>query len=79
MKLDLNMLWFSGRHSFAAHHGLNANAPRTGFLSDGYISVDHVELDIQEMMQMGKRAATSYPDSSSNSVLDGAASIMSNR
>ncbi|CAL8270027.1 unnamed protein product [Arctogadus glacialis] len=45
----------------------------------GYISVDHVELDIQEMMQMGKRAATSYPDSSSNSVLDGAASIMSNR
>ncbi|CAL8307068.1 unnamed protein product [Lota lota] len=44
----------------------------------GYVSVDHVKLDIQEMMQMGRRAATSYPDSS-NSVLDGAASTLSNR
>lgn len=31
---------------------------------DGYIAVDHVELDIKEMLELGKRAANTHKTSS---------------
>lgn len=40
---------------------------------DGYIPVDNMELDIKEMMEMGKRANTSRQHSGSNTLeVDGA-------
>lgn len=29
-----------------------------GFLLDGYVSVEHVELDIKEMLELGKKVNT---------------------
>lgn len=29
------------------------------FLPDGYVAVDHVELDIKEMLELGKKTANS--------------------
>lgn len=31
--------------------------PLTLFVPDGYVAVDHVELDIKEMLELGKKAA----------------------
>ena len=33
---------------------------------DGYIAVDHVELDIQEMLELGKKAAISRKSTNNN-------------
>ena len=34
------------------------------FLPDGYVSVEHVELDIKEMLELGKKANTHRSTSS---------------
>lgn len=33
------------------------------FLPDGYVSVEHVELDIKEMLELGKKAANTHKSS----------------
>lgn len=38
---------------------------------DGYVSVEHVELDIKEMLELGKRANV-HKNTSSNAETDGA-------
>lgn len=35
------------------------------FFPDGYVSVDHVELDIKEMLELGKKAANTHKSMSS--------------
>lgn len=34
------------------------------FVPDGYVAVDHVELDIKEMLELGKRAASIHKSNS---------------
>lgn len=34
-------------------------------LPDGYVSVEHVELDIKEMLELGKKAANTHKATSS--------------
>ncbi|XP_023271541.1 FYN-binding protein 1-like [Seriola lalandi dorsalis] len=43
---------------------------RDGGNNYGYVAVDHVELDIKEMLELGKKAAINRKSSSSN-VIDG--------
>lgn len=43
------------------------------FLPDGYVSVEHVELDIKEMLELGKKAANTHKTTSSTTETDSAA------
>lgn len=36
------------------------------FVTDGYVAVDHVELDIKEMLELGKKAAISHRGNNNN-------------
>lgn len=41
-------------------------------LPDGHVSVEHVELDIKEMLELGKKAATIHKGISSPTQMDSA-------
>lgn len=40
--------------------------PAAVFLPDGYVSVEHVELDIKEMLELGKKAANTHKTTTSS-------------
>lgn len=40
------------------------------FLLDGYVSVEHVELDIKEMLELGKKAANTHKSTGSTTEMD---------
>lgn len=40
------------------------------FVPDGYVAVDHVELDIKEMLELGKKAANTHKSVSSAPEVD---------
>lgn len=42
------------------------------FLPDGYVSVEHVELDIKEMLELGKKAANTHKSTSTTTETDSA-------
>lgn len=42
------------------------------FLSDGYVSVEHVELDIKEMLELGKKAANTHKSTNSTTETESA-------
>lgn len=51
---------------------LDGATDSAGLFPDGYIAVDHVELDIKEMLEMGKKAVSNHKSISNPVELDAA-------
>lgn len=59
------------RNPLGKWNSVNVNVTADSeFVPDGYVAVDHVELDIKEMLELGKKAANTHKSISSAPEVD---------